>query len=295
MKRFASWCGGIALAIGLFMSGSMVSALSVPPAPSLERPIVDQTGTLSEQQITDLAAKIKSGRAEKDYQLGILLISTLEGRDIESYSIDVARAWGIGDADKDNGVLLIIAKDDRKLRLEVGNGLEGDITDLESGHIIRDVIAPKFKTGDYYGGISDGVTRVQAAVETDLDVSPTTQSDNGLGVFLFQGGIILTVGFLWLVSILARTKSWWAGGVIGAIIGLIVAVFAGWALWAFALLGLLFFSGLALDWGVSRNYHRRVDRGQSPAWWAGGTHLGGGGGGSFGGGGFSGGGASGDW
>jgi uncharacterized protein len=295
MKRFASWCGGIALAIGLFMSGSMVSALSVPPAPSLERPIVDQTGTLSEQQITDLAAKIKSGRAEKDYQLGILLIPTLEGRDIESYSIDVARAWGIGEADKDNGVLLIIAKDDRKLRLEVGNGLEGDITDLESGHIIRDVIAPKFKTGDYYGGISDGVTRVQAAVETDLDVSPTTQGDNGLGVFLFQGGIILTVGFLWLVSILARTKSWWAGGVIGAIIGLIVAAFAGWALWAFALLGLLFFSGLALDWGVSRNYHRRVDRGQSPAWWAGGTHLGGGGGGSFGGGGFSGGGASGDW
>lgn len=295
MKRFASWCGGIALAIGLFVSGSMVSALSVPPAPSLERPIVDQTGTLSEQQITDLAAKIKSGRAEKDYQLGILLIPTLEGRDIESYSIDVARAWGIGEADKDNGVLLIIAKDDRKLRLEVGNGLEGDITDLESGHIIRDVIAPKFKTGDYYGGISDGVTRVQAAVETELDVSPTTQGDNGLGVFLFQGGIILTVGFLWLVSILARTKSWWAGGVIGAIIGLIVAAFAGWALWAFALLGLLFFSGLALDWGVSRNYHRRVDRGQSPAWWAGGTHLGGGGGGSFGGGGFSGGGASGDW
>lgn len=296
MKQLVSWCGGVALALGLLLSGGAVSALSVPPAPPLERPIVDQTGTLSEQQITNLAAKIKAGRAEKDYQLGILLIPTLEGRDIESYSIDVARTWGVGEADKDNGVLLVVAKEDRKLRLEVGNGLEGDITDLESGHIIRDVITPKFKTGDYYGGISDGVTRVQAAVETELDVPAVSNGDNGIGMLLFQGGIVLAVGFLWLVSILARTKSWWAGGVIGAIIGVIVAAFAGWALWTVALLGLLFFSGLALDWAVSRNYHRRVDDGLSPAWWAGGTHLGGGGGGgSFGGGGFSGGGASGDW
>lgn len=288
---------GLCLAVVMLLAGATAGALSVPPAPPLERPIVDQTGTLSDQQVSDLAAKIKTSRAEKDYQLGVLIIPTLEGRDIEGYSIEVARAWGIGEADKDNGVLLIIAKDDRKLRLEVGNGLEGDITDLESGHIIRDVITPKFKTGDYYGGISDGVSRIQAAVEGEAaPVTPQGSVGQGIGELLFQGGIFILWGGLWLTSILARTKSWWAGGVIGAIIGAIIAALAGWVLWTIALLGLLFFSGLALDWAVSRNYHRRVDRGESPAWWAGGTHLGGGGGGgSFGGGGFSGGGASGDW
>jgi uncharacterized protein len=290
--------GGLFLAVWMLLAGTTAGALSVPAAPPLERPIVDQTGALSDQQISDLAAKIKAGRAEKDYQLGILMVPTLEGRDIEGYSIDVARAWGIGEADKDNGVLLIIAKNDRKLRLEIGNGLEGDITDLESGHIIRDVITPKFKTGDYYGGISDGVGRIQEAVEGE--VGPAKQPANageGIAGILFQGGIFILWGGMWLTSILARTKSWWAGGVIGGIIGAIIGALAGWALWSFALLGLLFFSGLALDWAVSRNYHRRADRGESPAWWAGGTHLGGGGGGggSFGGGGFSGGGASGDW
>ena len=286
------------LAGWVLLGGAAASALSVPPAPPLERPIVDQTATLSEQLVTDLAAKIKTSRAEKDYQLGILLVPSLEGRDIEGYSIEVARAWGIGEADKDNGVLLVIAKNDRKLRLEVGNGLEGDITDLESGHIIRDVISPKFKSGDYYGGLSDGITRIEAAVEGEaVPAGQPASVGEGIAGVLFQGGIFILWGGLWLTSILARTKSWWAGGVIGGIVGLIVGALAGWALWSFALLGLLFFSGLALDWAVSRNYHRRADEGLSPAWWAGGTHLGGGGssGGSFGGGGFSGGGASGDW
>lgn len=281
----------------MLLAGTLASALAAPPAPPLERPIVDQTGTFTDEQITELAAKIKTSRAKKDYQVGILLIPTLEGRDIEGYSIEVARAWGIGEADKDNGVLLIIAKDDRKLRLEVGSGLEGDITDLESGHITRDVIAPKFKTGDYYGGISDGIMRIQAAVEGEAaPASAPASVGEGIVAALFQGGIFLVWGGLWLTSILARTKSWWAGGIIGAIIGVIIAALAGWAIWAVALIGLLFFSGLGLDWLVSRNFHRRVDRGEAPAWWAGGTHLGGGtGGGSFGGGGFSGGGASGDW
>ena len=281
----------------LLFAGVLASALAVPPAPPLERPIVDQTGTLSDQQMTELAAKIKTSRAEKDYQVGILLIPTLEGRDIEGYSIDVARTWGIGEAQKDNGVLLIIAKNDHKLRLEIGNGLEGDITDLESGHIIRDVIAPKFKIGDYYGGISDGIGSIQAAVEGEATAAtPPMSVGEGIATALFQGGIFIVWGGLWLSAILARTKSWWAGGVVGGVLGLIVAALAGWAAWSLALISLLIFSGLGLDWIVSRNYHRRVDRGESPAWWAGGTHMGGGGGGgSFGGGGFSGGGASGDW
>lgn len=287
------------VAVVALLVGVSTGALTVPPAPSLERPIVDQTQTLSDGELASLSEQITASRSEKDYQLGILIIPTLEGRDIESYSIEVARAWGIGEVSKDNGVLLVIAKDDHKLRLEIGSGLEGDITDLQSGHIIRDVITPKFKTGDYYGGIHDGIESIHAAVTQTADPhpAPTTSVGEGIMNALFQGGIFLIWGGLWLTSILARTKSWWAGGVIGGLIGLLIAAVAGWALWAVALLGVLIASGLGLDWLVSRNYHRRADRGESPAWWAGGTHLGGGGnsGGSFGGGGFSGGGASGDW
>ena len=287
------------VAVVALLVGVSTGALTVPPAPSLERPIVDQTQTLSDGELASLSEQITASRSEKDYQLGILIIPTLEGRDIESYSIEVARAWGIGEVSKDNGVLLVIAKDDHKLRLEIGSGLEGDITDLQSGHIIRDVITPKFKTGDYYGGIHDGIESIHATVTQTADPhpAPTTSVGEGIMNALFQGGIFLIWGGLWLTSILARTKSWWAGGVIGGLIGLLIAAVAGWALWAVALLGVLIASGLGLDWLVSRNYHRRADRGESPAWWAGGTHLGGGGnsGGSFGGGGFSGGGASGDW
>ena len=153
-RRILSAVSVIALLLG---AAGTASALAVPPAPPLDRPIVDQTGTLTSEQQTALVDQIAASRKEKDYQIGILIISTLEDRDLEGYSLDVARTWGIGEKTKNNGVLLVIAKDDRRLRIEVGSGLEGDLTDAQSGRIITQIITPKFKQGDYYGGISDGV------------------------------------------------------------------------------------------------------------------------------------------
>ena len=235
-------------------------------------------------------------RKEKDYQIGILMVSSLEDRDLEGYSLDVARTWGIGEKTKNNGVLLLIAKNDRRLRIEVGSGLEGDLTDAQSGRIIQQIITPKFKTGDYYGGISAGVTAIHEAV---MGRAPTQQQSVGSGDIT---GAIMNVGFfalwiiIWIGSILARSKSWWAGGVIGGIIGIIIAAIAGWVLWVMLLIIALVGSGLGLDWLVSRNYRERTGHGIAPSWWAGGSGWGGGGGGgSFGGGGFSGGGSSGSW
>lgn len=297
IRRLKLW-GIVASLFALLTSGlTPVSALSVPPAPPLERPIVDQTGTLSEQQQSALADQIAASRKEKDYQIGILLIPSLENRDLEGYSIDVARAWGIGEKAKNNGVLLIVVKNDRKLRIEVGSGLEGDLTDAQSGRIIQQKITPKFKTGDYYGGISDGVAAIHEAV---MGRAPAPAQPTGSGDIT---GAIMNVGFfalwiiIWLGSVLARSKSWWAGGVIGGITGLIIAAIAGWAVWAVLLIVALIGSGLGLDWLVSRNYRERTSHGVAPSWWAGGSGWGsgGGGGGSFGGGGFSGGGSSGSW
>lgn len=292
----------LALFCGLFAIAPTSHALDIPAAPTLERPIVDQTGTLSSEQVDSLSRQINEGRTEKDYQIALLIIPTLGNSEfIEGYSIEVARKWGIGDKDRDNGVLMLMVKDDRKFRIEVGRGLEGDLTDLESGRIVRDVISPKFKTGDYYGGLSAAVTSIQAQVEGRVDPNAAASSEDmpfGEGVFalLFFGLWIVP----WFISVLGRSKSWWLGGVVGAIVGGIVALIAGLA-W-FALIGwfALTVFGFGFDYFISKNYKNKISHDESPAWWAGGSYWGGSGGsggsgGGFGGGGFGGGGASGDW
>lgn len=276
-----------------------VHALNVPSAPTLDVPIVDQTGTLSADQTQRLADQIALSRKDKSYQVGILIIPTLGSDEyLEGYSIKVARAWGIGDKEKDNGVLILVAKDDKKMRIEVGRGLEGDLTDLRSGRIIRDVMAPKFQKNDFYGGLSGAIHSIQLAVSQQADPSlDESSSSDGWDVFmtfLVVGGILMS----WLGATLGRSKSWWAGGIIGGSIGLVIMVIFSWALWTilatFAAIGI----GLLLDFLVSRNYKEHVAHGSSASWWAGGGWFGGGsggGGGGFGGGGFSGGGSSGSW
>lgn len=287
------WASSIYIAPG-------VSALSVPPTPTAS-PIVDNAQILSPDDETALAKRILDGQAVTGNQIAILTIKSLEGSPIEEYSIAVARAWGIGGKERDNGVLLLVAVNDRKVRIEVGYGLEGALTDIRSGQIIRERISPAFRNQQYAQGISAGLDSVLIAIrnEKDPNLGPsenTRPSTSGPPIELILYALFLIPA--WLGSILARTKSWWAGGVIGVVIGGIIAVFFG-----FMLIGLLsiiglFLFGLGLDYAVSRNYHRRTENGITPSWWAGGTHLGGGpsgGFGGFGGGGFGGGGASGDW
>lgn len=287
----------------LVVTTSPVVALSVPQAPSLAVPIVDQTSTLSEQQRQALAQQIALGRKEKDYQLGVLIIPTL-GNDeyLEGYSIKVAREWGIGDK-TNNGVLFLVVKNDRKMRIEVGTGLEGDLTDTKASRILNQVVRPKFKAGDYYGGISAGVTSIQKAIAKQPDSALTSTSSQSSGSILDMVEVALffiVSGFVWLASLLARTKSWWAGGVVGGVVGAIAM--AASQLHPLSVIATVIFIplGLLLDFMVSRNYQQHKASGTLPSWWAGGGSIGGGsggwgGGGSFGGGGFSGGGSSGSW
>ena len=283
------------------MSGSSSYALSVPKAPTLDRPIIDQTNTLSENDINTLASQIATSRAEKSYQIAILIIPTL-GNDeyLEGYSLKVAREWGVGRSDTDNGVLLFIAKGDRKLRIEVGRGLEGDLTDVTSSRIIRNVITPKFRDGKYYEGIQAGINSIQLAVSAKADPSLDAKQASSGSVFeIMQTALFFGLfGFIWLGSMLARSKSWWAGGVIGGTAGLGSIAVTNIHPLAIVATIILIPSGLIFDFLVSRNYHQHKDGGSLPSWWAGGGSFGGGGssgGGSFGGGGFSGGGSSGSW
>lgn len=300
------WLGiafaGSVLALALFAQSA--HALDVPAAPSLDTPIVDQTGTLTTEQIKQLAEQIAKSRKEKSYQIGVLIISSL-GNDeyLEGYSLKVARAWGIGEKDTSNGVLLLVAIDDHKLRIEVGRGLEGDLTDVKSSRIIRNVITPKFKEGKYFEGISEGVNSIQLAVANKPDPAAETEVSEpvdwaGVVSMIVFGGI---VGLSWLGAVLGRSKSWWAGGVIGGIAGLVLMVIFSFVLWSIlSLVGFIVF-GLLFDFFVSKNYKQHARSHTDPAWWAGGTWGGGSGwgggssGGGFGGGGFSGGGSSGSW
>jgi len=281
-------------------------ALDVPPAPK-DIPVVDQTNTLSKEQQQSLADKIAKERAATGNQIAVLMIKSLDGDSLEEYSIKVARGWGIGQKDRDSGVLLLVAKDDHKLRIEVGYGLEGALTDARSGQIIRDRITPQFKEGKFYEGIDSGVDGIVTAVhgEADPNLKPEKSSSKGLkGVpweAVFWGVIFIPV---WVVSMLARTKSWWAGGVVGGVAGVVIGFIFGFLFVGAIAIGLLVLLGLLFDRTISANYEKHAKKGGGPpSWWAGGPWIGGGGpGGSssggfggFSGGSFGGGGSSGSW
>lgn len=299
------WLGLLISVAVTCVSATTASALAIPPAPSLAVPIVDQTKTLSDQDIQRLASQISASRQERAYQIGILMIPTL-GNDeyLEGYSINVARKWGIGEKASSNGVLIVVVKDDRKMRIEVGDGLQGDLTDARASRIIRSVMAPAFKQEDYAGGLSGAITSIQKAVSKQADPAlSASSSSSSTGAWdLFLTALVFAAFlFSWVSSMLARSKSWWAGGIIGLIIGTALLIIFSWALWAFvAALGVTL-GGFLFDYLVSKNYASHKEKGTLPSWWAGGGSIGGGGwssgggGGGFGGGGFSGGGSSGSW
>lgn len=151
-----AWLKGLVVSVACAALTPFLTAwaVTIPPAPPLDRPIVDQTGTLTEDQINTLVQQIANSRTQKDYEIGVWMFDSLNGESITDVGIQAARKWGVGDKQKDNGILITIAKQDRKVRIDVGTRLEPDLTDAEAGRIIRNTIAPQFKKGDFYSGIS---------------------------------------------------------------------------------------------------------------------------------------------
>jgi uncharacterized protein len=280
-------------------------ALEVPATPT-DVPVVDQTNTLTREQIASLSAIIAAERTENGNQLGLLIISTLQDEAIEDYAVKVARTWGIGEKDKDNGALVLVVKNDRLIRIEVGYGLEGELTDAASSRIIRNIITPQFREGRYFEGLDAGLREIVGTIHGEGSAGQSTPANPLETVASFFPFFFVIP--VWLSSVLGRTRSWWAGGVIGAVAGLVTSLFVG-----FFMTGVFFTIGLAvagliLDWFVSRNFKQHAQSGTAPSWWAGGNSVGGFGGfgggnsdndsggfGGFGGGGFGGGGADGKW
>ena len=163
-------------AVAAFASFSAVSEVAVPP---LTARVTDQTGTLSPAQQASLEQALQAFENKKGAQIAVLIVPTTEPETIEQYSLRVVEQWKLGRNRVDDGALLIIAKNDRALRIEVGYGLEGILTDATSKRIISEVIVPRFKVGDFYGGVTAGVQSMQTVIEGEALPPPSRSVPTG--------------------------------------------------------------------------------------------------------------------
>ena len=158
------WAG--ALAVMALLSGpGPASAQALQPVPQLTGHVMDQTGTLNSQQRAALEQTLSAFEARKGTQLAVLMVATTAPEAIEPYALRVAEVWKLGRKKVDDGVIVVVAKDDRAVRIEVGYGLEGALTDAGSGRIIRETLLPRFKQQDYAGGLKAGVAQIIGAID----------------------------------------------------------------------------------------------------------------------------------
>jgi uncharacterized protein len=282
----------------LLLSAAAAAQVAIPRFEAL---IVDLTGTLTAQQQASIDEKLTALQARKGSQLAVLILPTTQPEDIAQFGIRLSDAWKPGREKEDDGAILIVAKDDRTVRIEVQDGLEGVLTDATSNRIIDETIVPLFRQGDFYGGISAGVDQMIRLVDGEPLPPPDKAWERKSGrdipgpAFLFVAFAVFSV----LRSIFGRGlgtifagaagagAGWWiTSTIIGTAVGGVLGLVAG-----------LLFGGMGGGMGGGRGGGGRVFRD------IGGGFGGGFGGGGFGGGGFgggmgghgSGGGASGRW
>jgi uncharacterized protein len=294
------------LALLLCWACPTLAAVAVPP---LSGRVVDQTGTLRSDDVASLTQTLKNFEARKGSQIAVLIVPTTDGEAIEQFSLRVAEAWKIGRKRVDDGALLVIAKNDRHLRIEVGYGIEGALTDATTKRIIDEDITPKFKAGDFSGGISAGVERMIKVIDGEKLPAPAPPQWHGPNpldyidpfnpfvlVLLFFGGAFLRSILGRLIGSIAN------GGIIGllawlAVGSLAASILAGVVIFAISMLAESFASAGPPVRGRGGYSGGGWSGGSSGGSWSGGSggSSGDSGGFSGGGGSFGGGGASGSW
>jgi len=280
-----------------------VADVAVPP---LSGRVVDQTGTLSASDAAALTQRLKDLETRKGSQVAVLIVPTTQPETIEQFSIRVAEAWKIGRKKIDDGALLVVAKNDHKLRIEVGYGLEGALTDVTSRRIIDEIIVPQFKTGDFTGGISAGVDRIIRVIDGEPLPAPKPEVSHSVDSDTFFNLVFSPFGFFAYIIIAGIFR-----GILGRLLGSgVTAGVVGGVTWfllgsiaAAGILGVIAFfltifgdSILAAGQQATRSGRGGWSSGSSGGSWSGGSSSGSSDGGFSGGGGsFGGGGASGSW
>lgn len=280
--RQRRWAGALLgllwlLALPLGVAHAADELIPVPPLQAL---VTDLTATLTPEQRAGLESRLRAFDERKGSQLAVLIVPTTQPEAIESYAIRVVEQWKLGRKKVDDGVLLLVAKNDRSVRIEVGYGLEGVLSDAITKRIINELIVPRFKQGDFYGGIDASVEQMIKLIDGEALPAPAGRA----GDASFDLGGMAPV--LLMIAVVA-------GGVLRAVLGRLpgAAVTAG-------ILGLIiwFLSGvilIALLGAVIGFVVTLLGGGSFLRGGMGGSHRGGGFGGGFGGGGFRGGGGGG--
>jgi uncharacterized protein len=295
--------GCAALGAG-FCLAALVAAAQVA-VPQLTAPVVDLTGTLSGGAVSRIERQLTDLQAKKGSQIAVLIVPSTQPEDIEQYGIRVAEQWKLGRKGVDDGAILLVAKNDRRVRIEVGYGLEGALSDAVSNRIIDETVAPHFKLGDFDGGVEAGVGQMISVVNGEPLPEPDRKWEHhsGLGNLLPLALVVVVVASGLLRSIFGRLfGSIATGGLAGGIVWLLshfLAVGVGAGVLAFLFAMLL---GSTRSWSTGRGGWGGGLGGGLGGFGGGlggfggrGGFGGGGGGFSGGGGGFGGGGASGSW
>lgn len=275
----------------ILTAGIISTAEPALKVPALRSRVNDYANILSPGAISSIENKLSLLEKSDSTQVVVLTIPSLEGDALEDFSIRVAEAWKIGQKGLDNGAILLISRDDHKVRIEVGYGLEGKLTDLMAGRIIDDIIIPSFRKGNFDGGIEEAVDAIASVVRGEFTAKdlPDKKEKPFSGKYIF-----FIIFFFFLMNSLGRVSKVFSG-IIGAIILPIIGLFFfPLALWLFLLIPAGFFLGLILPL-----FFIGSGRGHGGGFFGGTGGFGGGGfssgGFSGGGGGFGGGGASGSW
>lgn len=283
------------LALWLLAAGAAgLAADDLVAVPPLKARVTDLTGTLSRDQAAALEADLAQFENSRGSQIAVLLVPSTQPETIEEFSIRVAETWKLGRKGVDDGILVLIAKNDRKLRIEVGRGLEGAIPDAVAKRIVAEVISPRFKEGDYHGGLKAGVAKLQAVIGGEVLPPPKRASRSGgaamdTETLLIASLVIATMLGAVMNRLLGRlggstVTSGVVGGLAWLVTGSVLAAIIGTIL---VFIFVLAFASSGRGGGWSSG-----GWGGGGGGWSGGSSNGGfsGGGGDFGGGG-----ASGDW
>jgi uncharacterized protein len=286
-----SFKAGLSTLLAAFLFASQLTLAALVDVPVFSGHVVDLTKTLSASQQSELAEKLSNYQETKGSQIAVLLVPTTQPEAIEQYAIRVVDAWKVGRKMIDDGILVLIAKDDRNMRIEVGYGLEGAVTDLYAKRIVSEIMTPYFKQGDFAGGIDAATNQLIGLIDGEPLPAPTKQHGNtdqleGMMPLLLFGGLIS--GMMLRAVFGTFFGSALNGGLVGAIV-----FFVGLSIVGAGVLGVIafFFTIMMGNRGVN-------GYGGYPMGGGFGGGLGGGLGGGFGGGmggGFGGGGASGSW
>ena len=281
----SAWLLGLALGVSSIASAQVA-------VPALTARVTDQTATLTINQIQLLEQTLQAFEARKGSQIAVLIVPSTAPETVEQYALRVAEQWKLGRTKIEDGAIVVVAKNDRALRIEVGYGLEGALNDATSKRIVSEIIVPRFQQGNFYGGITDGINRVIQVVDGEPLPPPKADDSATAGTEVRQYAPVLLLLALIVGSFLRSTLGKVPGALVtGGVLGFLVWLLAG-AVAIGLLAGVIGFLFTLLGGGMAGGLIGGMGgRGH------GGGGFGGMGGGGFsgGGGGFGGGGASGRW